>query len=181
MMNEEKPMTYTFTHQGLLEYGYSFEKFNNIVTTKLKEKLLNDNIFILKNANNLDYIEDIIPQNLRKLEIKEEEFLQQLINKYELIVDHAVTHVKAEFLVSPKNQSIYSSFYKESFILTPNFKAPENDLLVNEINNFVEKQSALFNGIEQNFYQNEQTLQAKLSINCRINAVHTTFPISKFF
>lgn len=181
MLNEEKTKPYIFTHRFPLEQGYSFKKFNNIVTTELKKNLLNDNIFILKDSNNLDYIKDIIPQNLRKLEIKEEEFLQQLIDKYKLIVDYAATYVKAEFLIFPKNQNIYSNFYKESFILTPNFKAVENDSLVNEINNFVEKQSVLFNGIEPNFYQNEQTLQAKLSINCNIKALHTTFPISKFF
>lgn len=114
---------YTFTDRVPLSQGYSFERFNKIVTTSLKENLLKDNIFILKNSNNTDYIQDILPQQLRRLDIKEEEFLQQLINKHKLIVDNASTYVKVEFIISPEINNIYSNLYKESFILTPNFEA----------------------------------------------------------
>lgn len=177
----ENQKHYIFTDKVPLSQGYSFNRFYNIVSKNLKEKLLNDNIFILKNSNNTDYIEDIIPQQLRRLEIKEEEFLQQLITKHKLIVDNASTHVKAEFVISPKANNIYSNFYKESFILTPNFEAPENDLLVNEMNQYIDKHSVLHSGLELNLQRNQQTRQAKLAITYRINSVHTTFPISQFF
>lgn len=172
---------YTFTDRVPLSQGYSFERFNKIVTTSLKENLLKDNIFILKNSNNTDYIQDILPQQLRRLDIKEEEFLQQLINKHKLIVDNASTYVKVEFIISPEINNIYSNLYKESFILTPNFEATENDSLVNELNQYMDKKSILFTELRLNLHRNKQTRQAKLAITYHTNTLHTTFPISKFF
>lgn len=176
-MTQQETKEYTFKESFPLEKkGFLLESFIDKVKEGLMDVMLKDNFFINKSPRGEDYFKDIIPTRLKKIDSKEEEFLLNLINKYKIPVSVAGIYLSASFRIMKDQESIFSSFYKQTFVVSSNLEAFNDKTLIQDINNYT-KEREVVNKIYYALGKNRQTYKSNLYFQNYINFLDTVFPI----
>jgi hypothetical protein len=175
-MAPKESKEYIFTESFSLDKKDSIELFTNKIKNDLGTLMLKDNFFINKNRRGEDYLEDIIPTRIKKLDTKEEDFLLNIIDKYKIPVVNSGVHISASFRILDDQNSIFSALYKKTFLGSYSIDVFDNEAVIEEINNFTKEREEV-NKIHYSLVKNRQTYSSDFSLQNYLNFLDTVFPI----
>ncbi len=175
-MTPKEPKEYLFKDYFPLDKKDSIELFTNKAINELNTLMIKDNFFMNKNRKGQDYLEDIIPARIKKLDTKEEDFLLNIIDKYKMPVVDSGIFISASFRILDDQESIFSAIYKKTFIVSPIIDAFNNKALMEEIDNFTKEREAV-NKIHYSLGKCRETYESDFSFQIYLNFLDTGFPI----